>query len=184
MAIDPKERESYFPIIEKKYGQPMSYWFAVMSDMAERKYPEQIAFLKEEHGFTQAHANALVMFSRGSTSTMRFKTPDEYFKAAGPKKAKTMRAIFAAIGEKYPDLELAVAWNQPMLRIGKTYIFGLSHATNHILMAPWSRDVIDAFRPKLKDYTVNLKTIEVPVDWDVDAKLLQALVKARLAEIK
>lgn len=184
MAIDPSDRESYFPIIEKKYGQPMTYWFSVMADMKDRKYPEQIAFLKEEHGFSQAHANALVMFSRGSSSTKRFASAEEYFNAAGPKKAKTMKAIFAAITAKYPELELVIAWNQPMLRTGKTYIFGLSHATNYILMAPWSRDVIDAFRPKLSDYTVNLKTIAVPIDWDVDVKLLQSLAKARLAEIK
>ena len=56
---------SFFPAIEKKYGQPMSYWFDQMEQVADRKYPEQIAFLKENHGFSQAHANALVMYSRG-----------------------------------------------------------------------------------------------------------------------
>ena len=31
-----------------------------MKDLEGLKYPEQIAFLKEEHGFSQAYANALV----------------------------------------------------------------------------------------------------------------------------
>jgi uncharacterized protein YdhG (YjbR/CyaY superfamily) len=49
-------------------------------------------------------------------------------------------------------------------------------------MAPWSKDVLEVFRPKLTDFKVNKKTIAVPSDWDVDAKLLNAMVKARLAE--
>ena len=68
MAHNP-DRASYFPAIEKKYGQPMAYWFDVMAELAERTYPEQISYLRENHGFTQAHANALVMYSRGSTTT-------------------------------------------------------------------------------------------------------------------
>jgi uncharacterized protein YdhG (YjbR/CyaY superfamily) len=35
---------------------------------------------------------------------------------------------------------------------------------------------------KLTNYTVNKKTFIVPVDWKVDAALLHAMVKARLAE--
>jgi uncharacterized protein YdhG (YjbR/CyaY superfamily) len=35
---------------------------------------------------------------------------------------------------------------------------------------------------KLTDYTVNKHTVVVPVDWKVDAALLRAMVKARLAE--
>jgi uncharacterized protein YdhG (YjbR/CyaY superfamily) len=42
--------------------------------------------------------------------------------------------------------------------------------------------VLDIFRPKLTEYRVTKKTIAVPNDWEVDVKLLQAMVKARLAE--
>ncbi len=179
---DPS-REVHFPVIEKKYGQPMSYWFAVMADLADQKYPEQIAYLRENHGFSQAHANALVMYSRGSTSTKRFNTPADYFKTLDPKQAKTVKAIFKAITAKYPDLELVIAWNQPMLRSGKDYVFGISAAKNHILMAPWSKDVLEKFAVKMKDLDVKKKTIGVPNDWEVNEKLLQGMVKARLAEL-
>ena len=71
-----------------------------------------------------------------------------------------------------------------MLKLGNEYIFGLSVLKNHILIAPWSKDVLDAYRPKLKDYKVNAKTIQVPVDWKVDVKLLQGIVAATVAEQK
>ena len=177
------EREDYFPRIEKKYGEKMSYWFKVMKEVEGEKYPVQIAHLKENYGFSQAHANALVMYSRGSTSSKRFETPAEFFKTVSPQQAKTMKAIFKAITSKYPQLELVVAWNQPMLKFEKHYIFGCSAATNHILIAPWDQDVLKKYTPKFKDYKVNKKTIALPNDWDVDVKLLQAMAKDSLAAI-
>ncbi len=162
----------------------MSYWFDVMSELADKKYPEQIAYLRENHGFSQAHANALVMYSRGSTTTRRFNKPSDYFKTLNPKQAKTVREMFKVITTQYPDLDLVIAWNQPMLRSGKDYVFGISAATNHILMAPWSKDVLEKFAPKMKDLDVKKKTIGVPNDWAIDEKLLLGMVKARLAELK
>lgn len=180
---DPS-REAHFPAIEKRYGEKMAYWFKVMARLEGKKYPEQIAHLRENYGFSQAHANALVMYSRGSTSAKRFDTPAAFYKTVTPEQAKTMRAIFKVIITKYPKAELVIAWNQPMLRIDGHYVFGASASTKRILMSPWSADVIADFAPKMSDLVVLKKTIGVPNDWDVDAKLILALVKARLAEVK
>ena len=184
MALKDPSREAHFPLIEKKYGQKMSYWFSVMKDLADEKYPAQIAYLRENHGFSQAHANALVMYSRGSTSTRKYETPAAYYKTIGKDQAKVMRAIFKSIVTKYPKAELVIAWNQPMMKIGTDYVFGASAASKHILISPWSADVIADFAPKMADLVVKKKTIGVPNDWDVDTKLILALVKARLAECK
>ena len=183
MSVAEGSREKHFPAIEKKYGEKMSYWFKVMKELDGQKYPEQISYLRENFGFSQAHANALVMYSRGSVSSKRFEKPADFFKSVSPEQAKTMKAIFKAITTKYPDLELVIAWNQPMLRSGKDYIFGASASKNHILFAPWSKDVLEKFAPKMKDLDVKKKTIGVPNDWVVDVKLLQSMVKARLAEL-
>ena len=180
-AKDPS-REAHFPAIEKRYGEKMKYWFAVMAKLEGKKYPEQIAHLHENFGFSQAHANALVMYSRGSTSAQRFNSLTEYYKSISPEQAKTVRAIMKTIQGKYPNLELVIAWNQPMLRDGTKYVFGISATKGYLLMAPWSTDVIEAFLPKLAEYKVNKKTIQIPSDWDLDIKLLLQIVKARLAE--
>ena len=47
MAAKDPSRESHFPAIEKKYGEKMKYWFGVMSKLEGKKYPEQIAHLRE-----------------------------------------------------------------------------------------------------------------------------------------
>jgi uncharacterized protein len=182
MATNP-DRASYFPAIEKKYGQPMSYWFDQMAEISDRKYDEQIAYLRENHGFSQAHANALVMYSRGSTSAHRVETLDQYLEPFDETKRATVRAILKAITSKYPKLETVIAWNQPMLRLDGEYIFGVMVLTNHILIAPWGTGMIEQFRPRLTGYKVNKKTIQVPVDWKPDTALLRDMAAARIAEV-
>ena len=183
MPKDPS-REAHFPAIEKRYGEKMSYWFKVMKEIKDEKYPQQIAHLRENYGFSQAHANALVMYSRGSVSAKRFDTPAEFYKTVDPKQATTMRKIFKTIQSKYPKTELVIAWNQPMLKLGSDYIFGVSAAKNHILMAPWSTDVLVAFADRLEHLDLKKKTIGVPNDWKVEEKLILDMVKARIAETK
>jgi len=183
MAKDPS-REAHFPAIEKKYGEKMAYWFKVMAKLEGKKYPEQIAHLRENYGFSQAHANALVMYSRGSESSKRFATHADFYKSVTPVQAKTMKAIFKAISTKYPDLELVIAYNQPMVKFEKHYIFGASASTKHVLIAPWDQKVLQQFAPKFKEGNALKKTIQLPNDWVVDAKLIQAMIKASLANIK
>lgn len=51
---------SYFPSIEKKYGQPISHWMDVLKKAGPLKHMEYVALLKTEHGMGHGHANALV----------------------------------------------------------------------------------------------------------------------------
>ena len=177
-------RESHFPAIEKRYGEPMSHWHKVMARLEGKKYPEQMAHLQENHGFSKAHANALVMYTRGSISAQRFATPTAFYKSVSAEQARTIRAIFKAVKAKHPSLELVIAWNQPMLRKGTNYIFGASATKGYILINPFSKEVIDAFRPKVRALRALKHTIALPSDWSVDVKLIQAMAKARLAELK
>lgn len=181
MAHNP-DRTSYFPAIEAKYGQPMSHWFAVMDDIADRKYPEQIAYLRENHGFSQAHANALVMFSRGSASSRRFATVEDYLAGLGVEQQATIRSILQTITKAHPDVDVVIAWNHPQVKKGDTYVFGISAAKNHLTIAPWRSVVLEQFRPRLEGYVVNKKTIRVPSDWSVDEDLLRDMVAACLAD--
>lgn len=183
MATQSGDRSVFFPAIEKKYGQPMSYWFGRLKDLGEEKYPAQIAYLRQEHGFSQAHANAVVMSHRGSSTSKRFTSLTSYLAPHDAQKKKTVKAIFKAIQSQYPEMKVVIAWNQPMLKLGDDYILGVSVLKNHILLGPWGDGIIAKFAPKLKEYKVNKKTIQVPVDWDIDAKLLVAIAKARVSEL-
>ncbi|MEO7938609.1 MAG: DUF4287 domain-containing protein [Burkholderiaceae bacterium] len=51
---------SYFPSIEKKYGQPVAHWFGILQCAGNLKHMEMVAMLKSAHGLGHGHANALV----------------------------------------------------------------------------------------------------------------------------
>lgn len=53
---------SYFPSIEKKYGQPIAYWQQVIADAGPLKHMELVNKLKSEHAMGHGHANALVAY--------------------------------------------------------------------------------------------------------------------------
>ena len=56
--------KSYFPSIEKKYGQPIAHWMKQLETVRSHKHMEQVAFLKNEHGMGHGHANAVVAVFR------------------------------------------------------------------------------------------------------------------------
>jgi len=62
MATPPKTKgpASYFPSIEKKYGQPVSHWIKLVQSQKDMKHMELVNWLKTEHGLGHGHANAIV----------------------------------------------------------------------------------------------------------------------------
>ena len=183
MASTSGDREKHFPAITKKHGGPITKWTKAVKDLGEAKYDQQMAFLQENHGFSRAHANAVVMYVRGSTTSRKFATPDDYFGSVDPVAARTAKAIFKAVTDKHKGLELVTAWNQPMLRSGTQSVIGLSVAKKHILVNPFSKDVMESFAKKLDGFDPLKHTFKVPLDWKVDVALIQAIAKARTKEL-
>lgn len=66
MAEDEKIKgpASYFPSIEKTYGQPIAYWLTVLAAMHGKKHSEMVAALKAEYQMGHGHATALVAHYR------------------------------------------------------------------------------------------------------------------------
>ena len=51
---------SYFPSIEKTYGEPISHWMEILKQAGELKHMELVRLLKTKHKLGHGHANALV----------------------------------------------------------------------------------------------------------------------------
>ena len=60
----PDPETAYFPSIEKKYGQPITYWVDLINAKTElSRHGELVAWLKTEHGLGHGHATALVGYA-------------------------------------------------------------------------------------------------------------------------
>ena len=51
---------SYFPSIEKTYGQPISHWIGILKAAGDLKHMGLVGLLKTRHQIGHGHANALV----------------------------------------------------------------------------------------------------------------------------
>ena len=176
------DRTRHWPAIERRYGRPVSHWLDLMAEHADARYPEQIALLREDHGFSQAHANAVVMYARGSTTSSRHTDLDTFLDGKDPAGAATVRAMLEGLVARHPGTTITFAWNQPFLTLDGQRLFSVGVMKAHLLAAPWSVEVLEAFRPALEErgLTVNRKTFRLPIDWEVDAALLDAMVAAEL----
>ena len=68
MTEQVKGPASYFPSIEKKYGQSVQHWFDILAKHTSKAHMEMVAVLKAEHGLGHGHANALVAYYRAKNS--------------------------------------------------------------------------------------------------------------------
>lgn len=64
MTDKVKGPASYFPSIEKTYGQPVDHWLGLIAARPDEKHMETVTWLKSEHGLGHGHANALVAYAR------------------------------------------------------------------------------------------------------------------------
>jgi uncharacterized protein YdhG (YjbR/CyaY superfamily) len=186
MATDPGDRTRHFPAIERQHGLPAAHWLGLLTELGDARYPEQMALLQEGHGFSRTHANALVMYHRGSPSSRRFDTHDEWLAQQDPDAASTVSAVFAAIHARVAGLEPVIAWNQPMLRNEAGYVIGCSAASRHVSINPFSVAVMDRFRDRLGAIpggSVTSHLFSVPFGWVPDHDLVARVVEARLAEL-
>ena len=180
---DDGDRTRHWPTIERRYGRPISHWLDLMAEHADARYPEQVALLCEDHGFSRAHANAVVMYARGSTTSSSVTSLDAFLSGKDPVGAATARAILEGLVARHPGASITFAWNQPFLTRDGRRLFSVSVMKAHLLAAPWSDDVLDRFRPDLqaRGLVVNRKTFRLPADWAIDAALLDAMIAAELA---
>jgi hypothetical protein len=64
MSAEEKNKgpASYFPSVEKKYGQPINHWLTMVAALKDMKHMEMVTWLKSEHAMGHGHANAIVAY--------------------------------------------------------------------------------------------------------------------------
>ncbi len=113
----------------------------------------------------------------------RYDSVEAYLASVDSTKAKTLRSIIDLILAGFPELESKISWNVPTIHRKGKYVAGICAYKEHLTFAPWSPKVIEAFKPRLKDYVVWKNCFQIPVDWNIDETLVKDMVRARLAEL-
>ena len=87
------------------------------------------------------------------------------------------------VSHNYPELELCIAWNQPMFTRHGTYIIGFSAASKHMAMAP-ERATMIRFEPVMRERGTDFDKRFARQPWDkpFDYELLDAFIQNQLTD--
>ena len=115
---------------------------------------------------------------------MAIKTIDEFL-ATFPNEDNRARMVdvLVWVGLTYPELELRIAWNQPMFTHHGTYIIGFSASSKHMAMAP-ERATMIRFEQVMRERGTGFGTMLARQPWNkpFDYELLDAFIQHQLAE--
>ena len=115
---------------------------------------------------------------------MAIKTLDEYL-ATIPNDDNRARMAEALnwVAKRYPELELRIAWNQPMFTHHGTYIVGFSAASKHMAMAP-ERATMIRFESVMRERGTDFGTMLARQPWNkpFDYELLDAFIQHQLTD--
>ena len=115
---------------------------------------------------------------------MAIKTLDEYLATIsnGDNRAR-MVDVLDWVSHNFPELDLRIAWNQPIFTHHRTYIIGFSAASKHMAVAP-ERATMIRFEPVMRERGTDFgkKVAHQPWDKPIDYELLNAFIQYQLAE--
>ena len=115
---------------------------------------------------------------------MAISTLDEYLETIpNDDNRARMVDVLVWVGLTYPELELRIAWNQPMFTHHGTYIIGFSAASKHMAMAP-ERATMIRFESVMRERGTDFGTMLARQPWTkpFDYELLDAFIQHQLAE--
>ena len=115
---------------------------------------------------------------------MAIKTLDEYLETIPDDDNRArMVDVLVWVGLTYPELELRIAWNQPMFTHHGTYIIGFSAAAKHMAVAP-ERATMIRFEQVMRERGTDFGTMLARQPWTkpFDYELLDAFIQHQLAE--
>src|SRR5438067_10182270 len=120
--------------------------------------------------------------SRKEMKSPRFNSVEEYLVSMDPTKERTLRSVIDLILTQFPELESKISWNVPTIHRNGKYVVGLAAYKHHLTFAPWSPRVIEDFKGpsrtggRLEKFVVKANCFHIPVDWEIDRKLVKDLV--------
>jgi len=113
----------------------------------------------------------------------KFNSVEEYLTSQDLRKERTLRSVIDFILTQFPELESKISWNVPTIHRNGKYVVGICAYQDHLTFSPWSPRVINDFKVRLGKFVLFKNCFQIPVDWEIDRKLVKDLVRARLAEL-
>ena len=107
----------------------------------------------------------------------KFANLDEFYGSLPQDQENAIRRLVEFVAKNNPELELLLAWNQPMFKSGKTYLIGFMPTKKHINLLTITDDAVTHFAKELEGYRHGTRSISLPFDWEIDSDLIAKLIE-------
>ena len=106
----------------------------------------------------------------------KFANLEEFYSSLPGDQRLAITRLVEFVESAHPELELVLAWNQPMFRLGKKYLIGFMPTKKHINLLTVSDDAVTHFATELAGYRHGTRSISLPFDWEIDRELIAKLI--------
>ncbi len=106
----------------------------------------------------------------------KFANFDEFYDSLPEDQRTATERFVDHVAKMHPELELVLAWNQPMFRQGKKYLIGFMPTKKHINLLTVSDAAVTHFASDLVGYRHGTRSISLPFDWQIDNDLIEKLI--------
>ncbi|WP_125607021.1 iron chaperone [Lapidilactobacillus bayanensis] len=114
----------------------------------------------------------------------KYNTLKEFLDAIpDPEHAAKLADLIAWIQREFPNLQLRIAWNQPMLTDHGTFIIGFSVAKAHMAVAVEDK-ALAKFLPEINatGYSNTKKLFQIPWTADINQDLFRKLIQFNITD--
>ena len=108
---------------------------------------------------------------------------DDYLAAVPEPGRSTLESLRATLRSLLPDAVEGLAYGAPAFRVGGTAVAGFAAFRAHLSYLPHSGSVLASLDGLVDGYETSKGALTFPLDEPLPEQLVDALVRARLAEI-
>lgn len=113
----------------------------------------------------------------------KFASVDEFYSALPEDQRTHISSLVEYVSARYPELNVVIAWNQPMFKSGDKYVLGFMPTKKHTNLLTVSDTAITAMAAELSGYKHGTRSISLPFDWQIDPALIDRVVQLRAQEL-
>lgn len=113
----------------------------------------------------------------------KFSSLEDFYSSLPEDQQTHITSLVTFVSDNYPQLELVLAWNQPMFKSGKHYVVGFMPTKKHTNLLTVTDTVVTELNPQLGSYKHGTRSISLPFDWKIDPKLIRTVLELRQKEL-
>jgi uncharacterized protein YdhG (YjbR/CyaY superfamily) len=114
----------------------------------------------------------------------KFGSLEELYVSLPDDQRLAMQNLVLKTAQAFPNLELVLAWNQPMFKLADKYILGFMPTKKHINLLTVSDTAITKLGDDLVGYRHGTRSISLPFDWEFEKSLLEKVLQLRIEELE